>query len=124
MHLQVGARGINNFTTYGKPIDGLHTFYCVSGEGVGDTDGDQRDGDFRGGVRLNDAKDLIVLNGLAGVVYVENVSVEGRAQVVLVEDVGEIENEARARVFVGSLLREEDCAIDPGTWRNDGERSV
>ena len=43
----------------------------------------------------------------------------GRAQVVLVKDVGEIEHEARARVFVGSLLREEDCAIDPGAWRND-----
>src|SRR5215475_3326890 len=63
-------------------------------------------------MRLDDAENFVVANGLASVIDIEHVGVEGRALIRHVNNVREIEDEQRPRVFVGRFLSEQDSAVD------------
>src|SRR5206468_7977960 len=69
-------------------------------------------------MRLDDAENFVVANGLAGVIDIEDVGADGRALIRHVNNVGEIEDEQRARVFVGRFLSEQDSAVDFSAGRD------
>src|SRR5215472_1893506 len=69
-------------------------------------------------MRLDDAENFVVANGLAGVIDIEDVGVEGRALIWHVNNVGEIEDEQGTRIFVGRFLSEQDGAIDFSAGRD------
>lgn len=70
-------------------------------------------------MRLDNADDLVVADGLASVVDVDDAGVERGAGAVGVDDVGEVEHEARAGVFIWGFLREEDGCFDFGSGGYD-----
>lgn len=70
-------------------------------------------------MRLDDAEDLVVAYGFASVVDVDDAGVERGLSAVGVDDVGEVEHDAWARVFIGSFLGEEDGCVDPGAGGDD-----
>jgi len=119
LDLEVGASGEENLAADGEAIDRGDAFERVARDGIAGADEREGDADLGADVGLNDAEDLVVADGLAGVVYVDDAGIEGGTGAVGVDDVGEVEDEAGARVFVRSLLGEEDGGLNPGAGCED-----